>query len=118
MREHVQPPAMSDPDEHLVSARPRCEPDSLVEHGHEHVEPLDGELLLSDERASQVGLERLHPGQAAQELALLVGRELYPVPARLDGPPEPDALGVIRDVLDLVGDRAAVDIAQARQRVP
>ena len=117
VREDVQPPAMGDPDEHLVSACPRREPDRLVEHGNEHVEPFDGELLLSDERAPQVGLERLHPRQAAQELALLVGRELYPIPARLDGPPEPDALGVVRDVLDLVGDRAAVDLPQTRQRV-
>ena len=45
------------------------------------------------------------------------GSSGLPVAARLDRLAEPDALRVVGDVLDLVGDRARVDLAQARQRV-
>ena len=41
--------------------------------------------------------------------------ELDAKPAGLDGLPQPHALGVVGDVLDLVRDRARVDLAQARQ---
>ena len=44
-------------------------------------------------------------------------RERLPVAARLDRLPKPDALGVVGEVLDLVGHRAAVDLAEVRQRL-
>ena len=44
-------------------------------------------------------------------------RERLAVAARLDRLPKPDALGVVGEVLDLVGHRAAVDLAEVRQRL-
>ena len=74
VREHVQPAAVRDPDQDLVRARVGRELDRLVEHRHEHVEPLDRELLLADERAAKVRLEGLDAARAARaKLPLLVG---------------------------------------------
>ncbi len=49
--EDVEPAAVRDPDQDLVRSRLRSELDGLVEHRHEHVQALDRELLLADERA-------------------------------------------------------------------
>ena len=117
VRQDVEAAAMCDPDEHLVRAALRRELDRLVEHRNEHVETLDGELLLADERTTQVGLEPFDLREPVQQCAALVRRELGAEAARLDGLPQPDALGVIGDVLDLVRDRPGVDLAQARERV-
>src|SRR3954453_15497690 len=86
----------------------------LVEHRHEHVHALDGELLLPEERLVQVALERLHLGQALEERALLLRAQRLAVRARLDRLAQPHALPVVRDVLDLVGDRAAVGLLEIR----
>ena len=115
--EDVESTAMCDPDEHLVRAALGRELDRLVEHRNEHVETLDRELLLADERTTQVRLEPLDLREPVQQRAALVRRELGAEAARLDRLPQPDALGVIRDVLDLVRDRPGVDLAQARERV-
>ena len=117
VRQDVEATAMCDPDEHLVRAALRRELDRLVEHRHEHVETLDGELLLADERTAQVRLEPFDLREPVQQCAALVRRELGAEAARLDRLPQPDALGVIGDVLDLVRDRPRVDLAQARERV-
>ena len=117
VRQDVEATAMCDPDENLVRAALRSELDRLVEHRNEHVETLDGELLLADERTAQEGLEPFDLGEPVQQCAALVRRKLGAEAARLDGLPQPDALGVIRDVLDLVRDRPGVDLAQARERV-
>ena len=108
---------MCDPDEHLVRAAPRRELDSLVEHRNEDIETLDGELLLADEGTSQIRLERLHLGEPEEERAPLLGRQLFPESAGLDRLPQPHALGVIGDVLDLVRDRPRIDLAQSRESV-
>jgi hypothetical protein len=80
----------------------------LVEHRH-HVEALDRELLLAEEAlCSRPRAPR--PGEALEQAALLLGVERLPVGARLDGLTKPDALLVVGDVLDLVGDRAAVGL--------
>ena len=47
----------------------------------------------------------------------LLGLEVDAKAARLDRLAEPDALGVVGDVLDLVGTRARVDLAEARERL-
>ena len=91
--------------------------DHLVEHQHHHVEALDRELLLAEERAVQVVLERLDAQQAVEDVAPLVGRQRLRVGAGLDGLAQPEALAVAREVLDLVRDRPRVGLAQARQRV-
>ena len=66
VREDVEPPAMRDPDQDLVRARLGGELDRLVEHRHEHVETLDRELLLTDERAAEIRLEALDLRKPAQ----------------------------------------------------
>ena len=113
--EDVEPPAMRDPDQDLVRTRLGGELDGLVEHGHEHVETLDRELLLPDERAAEVCLEPFDLREPAQQVPALLGIEVDAEPAGLDGLAQPDALGVVGDVLDLVRDRPRVDVAQARQ---
>ena len=108
---------MRDADQNLVRAASRRELHRFVEHRHEDVEPLDRELLLADERAPKVRLERLDPSQALEEATAVVVGESRPETTRLDRLPKPDALGVIRDVLDLVGDRARVDLLEVRERL-
>src|SRR4029079_18357111 len=109
--------AMRDTDEHLVRSATGGELDRLVEHGNEDVEALDGELLLSDEGASEVRLEALHLGEPPQQGAPLLGGQLLAEAAGLDRLAQPDALSVIGDVLDLVRDRPRVDLAKPRQRI-
>ena len=74
MREHVQPAAVRHADHDLVRAGLGGELDRLVEHRHHHVEPLDRELLLAEERAAQVLLEALDLGQPREQPLLLVRR--------------------------------------------
>ncbi len=50
-----------------------------------------------------------------EQLLLLVRRERRAVVTGLDRLPQPDALLVVRDVLDLVGHRSAVGLAQVRE---
>ena len=63
--ERVQPAAVRHPDHDLVRAALGRELDRLVEHRDEHVEPLERELLLPEERAPQVLLEPLDLRRAA-----------------------------------------------------
>ena len=119
VREHVEAPAMRHADHDLVRARVGGELDRLVEHRHHHVEPLDRELLLAEERAAEVLLHPLDLAEPREQRDALVVGERPAVAARLDRLAQPDALLVIGDVLDLVGDRAAVRpraAAAARRR--
>ena len=102
---------------HLARAVGRAELDRLVEHGHQRVEALDRELLLAQEGLVQIALQGLDLRQAPQQPppGLLVER--LAVGTRLDRLAQPYALLVVGDVLDLVGDRARVGVAQSRQRV-
>ncbi len=115
--EDAQSAAMRHADHGLVSPVLGCELDRLVEHRHENVETLDRELLLAQEGAPEVLLERLDTRELAEQCCLLLGRERRPVAPRLDRLAQPDALLVVRDVLDLVGNRPAVRVAQARESV-
>ncbi len=117
VREHVEPPAMCDPDHDLVRAPGGSKLDREVQHRDERVEALDGELLLPDERAPQVRLEGLDLRESEEESPLLFGRERLAEATRLDRPPQPHALRVVRDVLDLVRDRPHVDLLQPGQGV-
>ena len=117
VREHVEPPAMRDPDHDLVRARGGSKLDRDVQHRDERVETLDGELLLPDERAAQVRLEGLDLREPKQERPSFVVRKRLAEATGLDRAPQPHALGVIRDVLDLVRDRPHVDLLEPRQRV-
>src|SRR4051812_3645753 len=117
VREDVQPAAMRHPQHDLVSAVPRSELDRLVEHRNHHVETFDGELLLPEERAPQVALHPFDLAQAPEQTYPLVGGERASVAPRLDRLPQPDALLVVRDVLDLVRNRPRVRLPQVRQSV-
>ncbi len=75
------------------------------------------ELLLTEERPAQVALHPLHLAEAGEQAHLLLRCEGPAIFAGLDRLPKPDALLVIGDVLDLVGDRAAVDLLEARIRI-
>ena len=117
VREHVETAAVGHAHHHLARAVGRAELDRLVEHGHERVEALDRELLLAQEGLVQIALQGLDLRQAPQQPppGLLVER--LAVGTRLDRLAQPHALLVVGDVLDLVGDRARVGVAQSRQRV-
>ena len=117
VREHVQPPAVRHAHEDVAHASVRGQAERLVEHRDQRVEPLDREALRAQERAVDVRLERLGVGEAAEDPLLLLGGQGAAVLARLDPVAQPHALLVVRDVLDLVGDRAAVRLAQMRQRL-
>src|ERR671914_335975 len=99
------------------SARARAgrQLDRLVEHRHHGVEPLDRELLLPEEGLVEVVLERLDLGEPLQQAAARLGLERLAVLAGLDRLAQPHALLVVRDVLDLVGDRPRVGAAQVRE---
>ncbi len=117
VREHVETAAVRHADHGLVRTALGGEPDRLVEHRHEHVEPLDRKLLLPEERLAQICLEPADLGQAGQERELLLVGERLAVAAGLDRLAEPDALLEIGDVLDLVRDRLAIRLLQPGQRV-
>ncbi len=117
VREDAEPPAMRHAHHDLVGARARGDPDRLVEHRHEHVEPLDRELLLPEERAPQVLLERLHLGQAPQQAPFPFSAQRLLIATGLDRLTQPHTLLVVRDVLDLVRAGAAVDLLESRQHV-
>ncbi len=115
VREDVEPAAVGHPDHDLARAVRGRELDRRVEHRDHHVEALDRELLLAEERPAEVPLHPLDLAEPRVERALLCGVERSAVPPRLDRLPEPDALLVAGDVLDLVGHRPAVRLLEARQ---
>ncbi len=117
MREHVEPPAVRHAQHHAPRALRSRQLDREIEHRHQHVEPLDREALLAEVGAMQEALERLDRRESREQLALLVGREGGPVLSRLDHVAQPQALLVAADVLDFVGDRAAIGAQQLRIRV-
>ncbi len=117
VREHVEAASVRHSDDDLVGAGGCGEPDRLVEHRHHRVEPLERELLLAQEAAPQIELEALDLRQSPEQRPPLLCRQRLPVAARLDRLAQPDTLGVVGDVLDLVGDRAAVDVPECRQRL-
>ena len=112
VRLHVEAATMSHTERDVLNAVARREQDGLVEHQDHRVETLDRELLGAEERALQERLKAFDAEQAHELAALLLGRALDPERARLDRLAQPGALAVRADVLDLVGDWAAVDLGQ------
>ena len=115
--DHVQPAAVGHAEHDVLGAAARGQLERLVEHRDDHLEPLDRELLLAQERPAQVALEAFRVGEPRQQRLLLLGVELPAVAARLDRVAQPDALLVVRDVLDLVRHRPAVGGAQLREHL-
>ena len=115
--EHVEPAAVRHADDDLARAVGGGELDHLVEHRDRHVQALDRELLLAQVGLVHEALERVDLGEPAQQRLLLLVGQRRAERARLDLLAQPGALAVRGDVLDLVGDRAAVGLAQVRQRV-
>ena len=115
--EHVEPAAVRHPDDDLARALRGGQLDHLVEHRDRHVQALDRELLLAQVGLVHEALERVDLRQPAQQRALLLVGQRRAEGAGLDLLAQPGALAVRGDVLDLVGDRAAVGLAQVRQRV-
>ena len=71
----VEPTAVGHPDHHLVGTRCRDRLDRLVDHDDEHVEPLERELLLPEERPAEVLLEALDLREPREQRSALLGRE-------------------------------------------
>jgi hypothetical protein len=117
VHEDAQPASVRHPEHGAVRAIFGGQLDCFVEHGDEHVEPFDRELLLTQERTLEVALEHLDLGEPLEQAALLLGGKRAPVSTRLDRLAQPDALLVLRDVLDLVGHRPAVRLPQLRESV-
>ena len=115
--QHVQPAAVGHPHDDLLPAVGGGQLDQFVEHRHRHVQALDRELVLAEVGLVHEALEGVHLDQPAQQAAALVVGQLVAEGARLDPLAQPDALAVRGDVLDLVGDRAAVGLAQVGDRV-
>ena len=115
--EHVQSPAVCHPEDNLVCSFLGGDCNRLVEHGNHHVQALDRELLLPEERAAQIALETLDLREPLEQAAFLVRGQRLAVATRLDHGAQPHPLLVVGDVLDLVGARAAVDLAKAREDV-
>ena len=114
VREHVQAAAVRHPDHDLARAARGRELDQLVEHRHGHVEALDRELLLPEVGLVHEALERVDLGQPLEQRLLLVVGQRLAERAGLDRLAQPQPLAMRGDVLDLVGDRPAVGLAQVR----
>src|SRR5262249_59196446 len=74
-------------------------------------------LLLAEEDPAEIVLEALDLGETREQPLLLVGAQRAVVAAGLDRLPQPDALLVVGDVLDLVRAGSGVRLLQLRQHV-
>ena len=115
--QNTEATAMRHPEHDLGGAVPRREVCDLVDHRHGRVESLDREHLLPEVGPLDEALELEHVEQAVEERALLLGGELLAMPVGLDPLPQPHALLVRGEVLDLIRDRSAVVLAHPRQNV-
>ncbi len=115
--EDRQPAAVGHAEDDLLGLAAVGEGDQLVEHRHDHVEPLDREDLLAQVGLLDEALELEDVDQPHQQAAFLVLGERLAVGAGLDHLAQPGALLVRGEVLELVGDRAAVGLAHAGQRL-
>ena len=115
--EDVQASAVGHPDHDLTDTGCRPGLERLVEHRDQDVEPFERELLLPEERAAQVPLHLLDLAEPRVQAPLLLEHQRGSEAPGLDRLAEPDALLVIGDVLDLVGDRAAIGLVEVRERL-
>ena len=112
VRQHVESAAVRHTDDGAVGVLLGGHLQDHVEHGDQGVEPFNAETLLPQVGLVQESLEPFDGGQPLEQRPALLSAERLPVLARLDHASQPRALGVIGDVLHLVGDRSAVRLAQ------
>ncbi len=115
--EDAEAAAVGHPEDDLLGAGAVGEGDQLVEHRDDGIEALDREHLLAQVGLLEEALELEDVDQPAQQAAFLVVGEGPAVGAGLDHLPHPGALLVGGEVLELVGHRPAVGLAQPRQRL-
>ncbi len=115
--EDAEPAAVGHAEDDVVGAGAVGEGDRLVEHRHDHVEPLDREDLGPQIRFAEEALELEDVDQPVQQALFLIRRHRLAVGAGLDHLAQPDPLLVRGDVLELVADRRAVGVAHPRQRL-
>ena len=113
--EDVEATTVGHADDYFPSAPGGGELGQLVDHRHRHVQALDRELLLPQVGLVHEALEGVDLGQPLEQgLLLVAGQRMAELPG-LDRLAQPQTLAVRRDVLDLVGDRAAVGLVQVGQ---
>ncbi len=117
MGQHAQAAAVRHPDHHLARALVGRVAEDHVEHRHHGIEALDAESLLAQVRSVEEPLQRLDGDQPLEQRDLVFGLHRPPMLTRLDDLAQPDALLVRADVLDLVGDRAAVRLLEVGERL-
>ena len=115
--EDGEPAAVGHAEDDLLGAGAAGEGDQLVEHRHDRVEALDREDLLPQVGLLDEALELEDVDQPAQQAAFLLVVERLAVGAGLDHLAQPGPLLVGGEVLELVGDRAAVGLAHPRQHL-
>ncbi len=113
----VEPAAVGHPDDDLLTPVRGRQLDQLVEHRHGHVQPLDRELVLAQVGLVHEALERVDLDQPFEQRAALFAGQLVAEGSGLDVLAQPHPLAVGGDVLDLVGDRAAVGLGEVGERV-
>ena len=114
VREHVEPAAVRHAEHDLVRAALGGELDRLVEHRHERRRgPRSRTASGRGTRAGGSARSTSTSVRRSSSARFSSARERLAVAARLDRLAQPDALLVVGDVLDLVGDRPAVGLAAA-----
>ena len=112
VRQHVESATVRHADDRTVGVLLGGHLQDHIQHGDQGVEPFDAESLLPQVGLVQESLEPFDGGQPLEQRPSLLSAERLPVLAGLDHAPQPRSLGVISDVLHLVGDRSAVGLAQ------
>src|SRR5438445_1431238 len=112
MREHVESAPMGHSQHDLEGPRCGKAVDKLVQNRHEHIGAFDGEALGVYKGLVQKSLKGLHVRQSLQYLELARGVDSLEELAALCGVSQPVALICVLDVLVVVPDRSAIDLAQ------
>ena len=118
VREHVEPPAVRHAEHDLLVPSADASSSDSSSIGISTSRPSSENCFWPRNARAQVALHRLDLAEARVERAA-ARRASSGVRKRRDSIalPQPDALLVVGDVLDLVGDRAAVRLLQARKRL-
>ena len=117
VRDDVQAAAVGHPDHDLGRSTVSALVDDLVQHRDQRVDALDREGLLTEIGAAKEAVEGIDVNQLVEQLLAALGSHRTSVPSGLDFLAQPVPLVAVGDVLDLVGDRAAVGRAKLREDI-